>query len=138
MKVAHIGIAVNDVVKAEDLFVNKLGLVRVSYEELSSMKLKICKVASENVVIELIEPMAGETTISKFLKKRGEGIHHISFEVEDVNKVCQKLTEKGLETAWPEAKQGSGNSMVNFLHPKNTYGVLIEFSQSRRADKKKS
>lgn len=132
MKVSHIGIAVNDVSKAEKLFVSILGLKKISLEKLDHIRLEICKVAGDNVVIELIKPMEGEQTVTKFLQDRGEGIHHISFEVDDVKSTCEILSSKGLTAIWKEPKLGSDKNLVNFLHPRQTHGVLIEFNQSNK------
>ncbi|MFH1232093.1 MAG: methylmalonyl-CoA epimerase [Planctomycetota bacterium] len=98
-------------------------------EEVPAMKVKTAKLSLENTVIELIEPMEGNETVSKFLQNRGEGVHHLCFEVEDIKKAMADLTTKGYKPLYPEPKMGAGGHLVNFLSPKDTSGVLIEIAQ---------
>ena len=128
-KIDHIGIAVADAARAEKTYCDMLGLAKVHAEILKEMKLKAVTVAVGESTLELLEPLAGETTISRFLQSRGEGIHHICFEVADVRAATKELEEKGFRPVWDEPRTGAGGHLVNFLHPSQTHGVLIEFSQ---------
>ncbi|OHB74537.1 MAG: methylmalonyl-CoA epimerase [Planctomycetes bacterium RBG_16_59_8] len=128
-KIDHIGIAVTDAEKAEETYCGMLGLSKVHAEILKEMKLKVVTVAVGESRLELLEPLAGEATISRFLQAKGEGIHHICLEVADVHAATKELKEKGFRPVWDEPRTGAGGRLVNFLHPSQTHGVLIEFSQ---------
>ncbi len=128
-KIEHLGIAVRDVEKALALWNGALGLPVTDREVLPELKLKVAKVAAGESVMELLEPLPGEEVISKFLAARGEGIHHVCYEVEDVAAATAELKAKGYETVWPEPRRGAGGRWVNFLKPRQTGGVLIELNQ---------
>ena len=128
-KIDHIGIGVPSLEEALKLYRDVLGLPVADMEILGDMKLKVIKVKAGDTVLELLEPLAGETVISKFLATRGGGIHHVCFEVDDVRGATMELAAKGYEPLWPEPRRGAGNRLVNFLRPKKTLGVLIEINQ---------
>lgn len=128
-KIEHIGIACASAEKAEAFYHGVLGLPVVARETLEHMKLKVVKVQASEVVLELLEPQAGEDVVSKFLANRGEGIHHICFEVENVAEATAYLKEKGYTTVWDAPRRGAGGKWVNFLKPRETGGVLIELNQ---------
>jgi methylmalonyl-CoA/ethylmalonyl-CoA epimerase len=128
-KIEHLGIGVQSLEEALKLYRDALGLPIADLEILAEMKLKIIKVKAGETVLELLEPLPGETVISKFLAERGGGIHHLCFEVDDVKAATAELSAKGYEPLWPEPRRGAGNRLVNFLRPKKTGGVLIEFNQ---------
>jgi methylmalonyl-CoA/ethylmalonyl-CoA epimerase len=128
-KIEHLGIAVRDLEKAVALYSGVLGLPVVDRETLEDMKLKVVKVRSGESVLELLEPLPGETVISKFLDSHGEGIHHVCFEVDDLVKATAEIQARGYETVWPAPKKGAGNRWVMFLKPCQTGGVLIELNQ---------
>jgi len=131
-KIEHIGIACRSVEKAEAFYHGVLGLPVVSRETVDSMKLRVVKIQASEVVLELLEPQAGEEVIRKFLAKNGEGIHHLCFEVEDVAGAMRALKAKGYTPLWEEPKVGAGGRRVNFLRPKETGGVLLEINESLR------
>jgi methylmalonyl-CoA/ethylmalonyl-CoA epimerase len=81
-------------------------------------------------VIELIEAQEGETAITRFLEKNGEGIHHLCYAVADVHAAQKELEGRGYKATWPEPRTGSSNKKVLFLHPRATHGVLIELAQA--------
>ena len=128
-KIDHLGIGVASLEEALKLYRDVLGLPVADLEVLGDMKLKVIKVQAGDTVLELLEPLAGETVISKFLATRGGGIHHVCFEVDDVRGATMELASKGYEPLWPEPRRGAGNRLVNFLRPKKTLGVLIEINQ---------
>jgi len=128
-KIEHLGIGVASLEEAMKLYRDALGLPVADLEVLGDMKLKVIKVKAGDTTLELLEPLPGETVISKFIATRGGGIHHVCFEVDDVRGATMELASRGYEPLWPEPRRGAGNRLVNFLRPKKTGGVLIEFNQ---------
>jgi methylmalonyl-CoA/ethylmalonyl-CoA epimerase len=132
MKIEHLGIAVKNLDKSIELFGQLLNTPCYKKEE----------VASENVVtaffqvgdskIELLEASDPGSAISKFIEKKGEGIHHIAFEVEDIGAEMKRLAALGFEILSEKPKDGADNKLVCFLHPKTTNGVLIELTQEKQ------
>jgi methylmalonyl-CoA epimerase len=128
LKLNHIGIAVKSL-KTSLLFYQQGLELNPHIEEVPAMKVKVAKLTLANTILELIEPLAGEEAITKFLEKRGQGIHHICLEVDDIKQAMQNLQNKGYQPIYPEPKTGAGGHLVNFLAPKDTAGVLIEILQ---------
>jgi methylmalonyl-CoA/ethylmalonyl-CoA epimerase len=128
LKLNHIGIAVKNIDNAISFYKNGLGL-KAYVEDVAAMKVRTAKMPAENVVIELIEPLPGEEAVTKFLEKRGEGIHHLCFEVKDIKSATLELINKGYKPIYNEPKIGAGGHLVNFLSPKDTGGVLIEITE---------
>lgn len=126
LKLDHIGIAVKSIEKALPFYQDILGLALKGREEVAGMKVKVAKLKTANVTLELIEPMIGEAAVSKFIEKRGEGIQHICFEAEDINATTNYLVAKGYQPVYAEPRIGAGGRKVNFLSPKDTFGILIE------------
>jgi methylmalonyl-CoA/ethylmalonyl-CoA epimerase len=129
-KIDHLGLACRSADAAEKLYAGALGMPVTHRETLEAMKLKVVKLRTGESVIELLEPLPGEDVVSKFLASRGEGIHHVCFEVEDVAAATVELKAKGYTPVWPEPRKGAEGRIVNFLRPKETFGVLIELSQA--------
>ena len=129
-KIEHVGIAVRSAEAARDFYAGRLDLAAVSDETIDEMKLRIVKIEVGETVLELLEPLAGEAVISRFLDKRGEGIHHICFGVDDVAAATGEAGRRGCRVLWEEPRRGAGGRRVNFLHP--VHGVLIEFNEPRR------
>lgn len=124
----HVGIAVRKIEDALPLYRRIDPEAEVEYEDVPDLKVRVAKVHLANTSIELIEPLPGEAAITKFLEKRGEGIHHICLEVGDVDAATRTLEEQGCPSIYPASKPGSGGMRVNFLNPKNARGVLIELN----------
>ena len=123
-KIEHIGIAVKDLDAAKRFYESALGL-KVEHEEtLRDMKIAFVPVGEVN--IELIEPMSEDGVIGKFIAKKGEGIHHIAYEVDDVSAVLQGLASQGVKLVDEVPRQGAHGKEVAFLHPKSSFGVLTE------------
>lgn len=131
-KIEHLGFACRSAEAAARFYGEVLGLPVVSRETLADLKLKVVKVRSGESVLELLEPLEGEELVSKFLAARGEGFHHVCFEVEDLQAATAELRAKGLEPVWPEPRKGAGGKWVNFLRPKDAFGVLVELNQDPR------
>ena len=129
MKISHLGIAVKDLKSAEELFGTLLGERRFHHEEVADQKVRIASFDVGDARIELTEPSAPDSPISKFLDKRGEGIHHMAIEVEDVNNELERLRKLGFELIDQKARPGSHGMLIAFLHPKSTNGVLVELCQ---------
>lgn len=131
LKLDHIGIAINKIEAALPFYQQGLGLTP-HIEEVPAMKVRTAKLPTANMVIELVEPLAGEEAVSKFLEKRGEGIHHLCFAVANIKDTMKQLQAKGYKPIYPEPKVGAGGHLVNFLSPKDTSGVLIELAETTK------
>jgi methylmalonyl-CoA/ethylmalonyl-CoA epimerase len=125
----HIGIGVLDLDRALKVYQKDLGLHLEETETLESMKLKVAKLSTGNAMIELIQPLPGEETMSKFIERRGEGVQHLCLTVDDVEAATRLLFERGYKPVWDKPRVGASGRLVNFLSPRDTFGVLIELSQ---------
>lgn len=128
-KLEHIGIAVKDLAKANALFEKLLGNAHYKIEEVKSEGVRTSFFNVNGVKIELLEASSADSPISKFIDKRGEGIHHLAFEVKDIKQAITDYKEQGFEPINAEPKKGADNKLICFLHPKSTGGVLIELCQ---------
>ncbi|MBI2921836.1 MAG: VOC family protein [Planctomycetes bacterium] len=128
---SHVGIAVRNIEDALPFYRHLEPEARVEIEAVPDLKVRVAKIHLSNACLELIEPQAGETAITRFLEKRGEGIHHICLGVPDVDAATKDLLARGYHPVFPQAMDGSGNTRVNFLSPKDTHGVLIEINSPR-------
>src|SRR5438128_1248823 len=104
LRIEHLGLACRSADASAKFYADILGLPVVARETLTEMKLKVVKVRSGESVLELLEPLEGEPVISKFLASKGEGIHHVCFEVEDIRGAIRELKEKGYAPLWEEPK----------------------------------
>ena len=131
-KLEHIGIAVKNMDQANKLFGRLLGRDHYKIEEVESEGVKTSFFEVSGVKIELLEATRADSPIAKFIEKRGEGIHHLAFEVQDIQKSISEYESKGFEKINPVPKPGADNKMICFLHPKSTGGVLVELCQERK------
>jgi methylmalonyl-CoA/ethylmalonyl-CoA epimerase len=129
--VDHIGIAVKDFKNANDLFYKLLGVEHYKIEDVVSEKVTTSFFQVGETKIELLQALSEESPIAKFIEKRGEGIHHIAFEVEDIVVAMKELKEQGFAFLNEEPKEGADNKLICFIHPKSANGVLVELCQSR-------
>lgn len=129
MKVEHIGIAVKNLENADSLFARIFNKPPYKQEEVESEAVKTSFFMVGNTKIELLEATAEHSAIAKFIEKKGEGMHHIAFEVEDIYAEMQRMQAEGFRLLNPEPKRGADNKLVCFLHPKETGGLLIELCQ---------
>lgn len=134
MKLEHIGIAVKDLEASNDLFRQLLGKAHYKIEEVASENVKTSFFQTGDSKIELLEASSEESAIAKFIEKRGEGIHHIAFEVADIRAEMKRLEEEGFRILNKEPKRGADNKLVCFLHPKSSNGVLVELCQTIREE----
>lgn len=130
-KVDHIGIAVRNLEEVIPYYTETLGCPLLKIEEVASQKVRVAFIDAGNIKLELLEPMDESSPIAKFMEKRGEGIHHIAFGVEDIDSRMAELREKGVQLLSEEAKPGAGGAMVAFLHPKSSNGVLYELCEKQ-------
>ena len=128
-KIEHIGIAVNDIENANEIFEKLFGESCYKIENVESEGVKTSFFKVGNNKIELLEATNEDSPIAKFIKNRGEGMHHIAFDVDDIEKEISRLQDKGFKVLNEIPKKGSDNKLVAFLHPKSTNGVLIELCQ---------
>lgn len=128
-KIEHIGIAVKDLEKSNTLFSQLFGKTHYKTEEVVSEGVKTSFFKSGPNKIELLEATDPESPIAKFIEKRGEGIHHIAFAVDDIIYEIDRLKNEGFTILNSTPKKGADNKLVAFLHPKSTNGVLIELCQ---------
>ncbi|HHY75218.1 MAG TPA: methylmalonyl-CoA epimerase [Firmicutes bacterium] len=125
-KVNHIGIAVSSLDAAMKIVKDVFGLEVTGVEEVPSQKVKVAFVPVGDTRLELLEPTAEDSPISKFLATRGEGMHHIALETDDVAGDLRKAEEAGARLIDKEPREGAHGTKVGFLHPKSTFGVLME------------
>jgi len=126
MKIDHIGIATNDIEQMASIYRDALGLKVVETEEVASQKVRVAMLPVGESRIELLEATAADSPISKFLAKRGPGIHHLAFNVDDIRAALAELKSKGARLIDEEPRTGAGGCLVAFIHPSSTGGVLIE------------
>ncbi len=131
-KIEHIGIAVNNLADASIIYEKLFGEPAYKQEEVASEGVKTAFFRNGPNKIELLEATNPESPIAKFIAKKGEGIHHIAFDVEDITLEIARLKNEGFIILNETPKKGADNKLVVFLHPKSTTGVLIELCQEIR------
>ena len=130
-KIEHIGIAVKDLKAANNLYSKLLNTSPYKMEEVDSENVNTSFFQVGESKIELLEGTSPDSPISKFIEKRGEGVHHIAFEVDDIEKEIARLTKEGFQMIHEKPKDGADNKLIAFLHPKSSNGVLIELCQEK-------
>ena len=128
-KLEHIGIAVKQVLSSNDLFAKLLDSESYKIEEVESEGVRTSFFKVGETKIELLEALHEDSPIARFIDRKGEGIHHLAFEVKDIGAEMTRLKQAGFELVNDQPKKGADNKMVCFLHPKSTNGVLIELCQ---------
>ncbi|MBK7855114.1 MAG: methylmalonyl-CoA epimerase [Bacteroidetes bacterium] len=128
-KIEHIGIAVKSLETSNLLFKKLIGAEHYKTEEVKSENVITSFFKAGENKIELLEATSPESAIAKFIEKKGEGIHHIAFDVKDIHAEMKRLEAEGFSLLNKEPKRGADNKLVCFLHPKGTNGVLIELCQ---------
>ena len=130
-KMDHIGLAVKSIDEARHLYEDVLGLTVQDILELPQRKVRVGMIRTENQILELVEPLGEDSPIHTYLEKRGEGIHHIAFEVSDIEAALQRLKIQDVELITPEPYEGAHGKKVAFLSPRSCHGVLIELCQKK-------
>lgn len=131
MKIEHLGIAVKSLETSDNLFARLLGKPNYKQEAVEREGVTTYFYQVGDSKIELLEASNPESPIAKFIEKKGEGIHHIAFGVENINIEIERLKKEGFIFISEEPKQGADNKLVVFLHPKSTNGVLVELCQEK-------
>lgn len=130
-KIEHIGIAVADLEKSNELFARLLGKTHFKTEIVEGEGVQTSFFQVGETKVELLQATRTDSPIAKYLEKKAEGVHHIAFDVEDINAEVIRLKKAGFEILNETPKQGADNKLVVFLHPRSTNGVLVELCQSQ-------
>lgn len=128
-KIDHIGLAVNNLEKALHLYRDQIGLEFTGIEEVSEQKVRVAFLPVGESKVELLESTDPSGPVGKFIAKKGEGVHHLSFRVSDIEGKLKQLKEQGVELIDQEPRIGAGGAKIAFLHPRSTGGVLVELCQ---------
>lgn len=128
-KVDHIGIAVKDLAATLEFYEGMLGLKSVETEVVEDQKVKVAFLPTGDSEVELLESTSPDGAIAKFIEKNGEGIQHIAFRVENLEQRLAELKEKGVRLIDQKPRRGAGGANIAFLHPKSTFGVLVELCE---------
>ncbi len=129
LKIEHLGIAVKNLEQSNALFTSLFGKAPYKLEKVESEGVSTSFFMMGDSKIELLEATTADSPIAKFIEKKGEGIHHIAFEVADIYAEMKRLQSEGFVLLSEQPKKGADNKLICFLHPKNTNGVLIELCQ---------
>ena len=130
LRVEHIGIAVKSLAESDNLFAKLLGKANYKQEGVESEGVITSFYQNGETKIELLEATKADSAIAKFIEKKGEGIHHIAFEVDNIHAEMNRLKSEGFQLLMEQPKQGADGKLICFLHPKSTNGVLVELCQS--------
>jgi len=130
-KINHIGVAVEDLNEAIKFYEENLGLETEGIEEVKEQKVKVAFIPIGESRIELLQSTDPDGSISKFIEKRGEGIHHVALEVDRIEETLQKLKEKGVQLIDEKPRVGAHRMKIAFLHPRSTRGVLLELCEKQ-------
>ncbi len=128
-KIEHLGIAVKDLEAANEVYKKLLGSAPYKQEVVETEQVITSFFKAGENKIELLAATGNDSAISKFIDKRGEGIHHVAFAVEDIVGELERLSQEGFTILNKEPKRGADNKLVAFVHPKGTHGVLVELCQ---------
>ena len=129
LKIDHLGIAVHSIEQARKLFQEALGLEFEGTETVEEQKVTTAFFPVGESEVELLESTAPDGPIARYLEKKGEGIQHVAFRVENIESALQELKEKGVRLIDEKPRKGAGGAQIAFLHPKATRGVLVELCQ---------
>jgi methylmalonyl-CoA/ethylmalonyl-CoA epimerase len=130
-KIDHIGIAVKSIKKTSELLSNILGLKVTGEEIVEEQKVKVAFLPLGDSELELLESTSPEGPIARFIEKKGEGIQHIAFRVDNIEKALEKLKKEGVRLIDEKPRHGAGGAKIAFLHPKDTNGIFIELSERK-------
>ncbi len=128
----HVGIAVKDLQASADLFSRLLGIDPGHSEEVPDQKVRTLFFDAGSSGIELLQPTSDDSPIARYIQKRGEGIHHLSFEVDDVNAEIDRLQREGFVMIDQTPRAGAHGYRIAFLHPKSTNGLLVEIGEKAK------
>jgi len=126
MKIDHIGIAVRSLADSVKVYEDSIGLKATGYETVEDQGVQLAMIPVGDSRLELLEPLHADSPIEKFMAKRGEGIHHIALEVDDIEKALEQLKASGARLIDAAPRRGAHNTKIAFIHPSSTHGVLLE------------
>jgi len=129
-KLDHIGIAVEDIEKAAEAY-EKLGFTVESVDDVPGFGVKVAFLPMDSGNVELVQPVKDDSAMAKYLEKKGQGIHHLCFEVHDLQAELKRLETAGVQLVDKVPRTGAHGMLVAFLHPKSTGGVLIELAEKQ-------
>lgn len=129
-KIEHLGIAVKSIEDSNNLFERLLGVAPYKEEIIDKEQVKTSFFRVGNNKIELVQSLQSDSVISKFIEKKGEGIHHVAFDVPDIKAEMTRLKEQGFKLVSEEPYKGADNKLVCFVHPKTAGGILVELCQN--------
>lgn len=129
-KINHIGIAVKSLEETLSFYRDQLGMIFLGTEEVTDQKVKVAMLQVGESKIELLEPTSEESPVAKFIEKNGPGIHHLAYEVEDIEAAIAKLLSDGVRMIDEKPRNGAHGTRIAFVHPKSSNGVLTELCQS--------
>jgi methylmalonyl-CoA/ethylmalonyl-CoA epimerase len=132
-KIEHIGIAVKSIEESLKYYEDILGLKCYTIEEVKEQKVKTAFLRIGETKLELLEATSNDSPIAKFIEKRGEGIHHIAFDTDEIKETLNELKNKGIRLIDETSRKGAEGLEIAFLHPKSTGGVLTEICKKRNA-----
>ena len=135
LKIDHWGIAVKKIADARKLFQDIFGLQLAQIETIEEQKVKTATLLLGDSEIELLESTSPDGPVAKFIEKRGEGIHHVAIQVDDLEKALAELKANGIQLIDQKPRQGASGAGIAFLHPKSTFGVLIELSECPKVER---
>ncbi|MBT2698685.1 methylmalonyl-CoA epimerase [Bacillus sp. ISL-40] len=130
-KVDHIGIAVRSLEHTLPFYTDVLNLPLLGIEEVETQLVRVAFLEAGGTKIELLEPTSEESTIAKFIEKRGEGIHHVALGVVSIKERISEMKEKGIRMIDDQPRPGAGGANIAFMHPKSTSGVLFELCEKK-------
>jgi len=129
LKIDHIGIAVKNLEETLRFYTEALGLELQGTEIVEEQKVKVAFLPIGDTEVELLESTTEDGPIAKFIEKKGEGIQHIAFRVDNIEEAIEYMKEKGFKMIDEKPRYGAGGAKIAFMHPKSTYGVLLELSE---------
>jgi methylmalonyl-CoA/ethylmalonyl-CoA epimerase len=128
-KIDHIGIAVKNLDEALNFYENVLGLKSAGTEIVEEQKVKVAFLPIGDTEVELLESTEEDGPIARYIEKNGQGVQHIAYRVDDIEKAIEDMKEKGIRMIDEKPRYGAGGAKIAFCHPKSTFGVLIELCQ---------
>lgn len=129
-KINHIGIAVQSIDATLPFYRDQLGMEFLGCEEVPEQKVKVAMLAIGDSKIELLEPTSNDSPVAKFLEKSGQGIHHVAYEVADLEAALAKMVREGARLIDEKPRSGAHGTLIAFVHPKSSHGVLTELCQT--------
>lgn len=131
LKIDHLGIAVKDIAKAGMLFQDVLGLKLIGTEIVEEQKVNTEIFSIGDIGVELLESTSPDGPVARFIERRGEGIQHLAIQVDNLEKAIGELKAKGIQLIDEQPRKGASGTRIAFLHPKSTFGILIELIEKR-------